>query len=101
MVSSRTCLIRAAIAAVSPSSTAARRFSIKGSTSRATLLMAFPFLTSVLFEIGVARQPFLVAPHQQPRLFERHALGAQRRLGDLVARVRQAAEAALRTRATR
>src|SRR6202035_4866855 len=97
MRSSSSSLIRAAIAAVSRSRTAARRFSIKGSTSRAILLMACPFARrfartppgsgirrgtgALLFEIGVARQAFLVAAQQLARLLERHALGAQGRLG--------------------
>src|SRR5262245_5695718 len=86
MKDSRSSLIRSVMAWTSPRRTASHSRSIKGSTTVAWVFMRsppilHPIRPSVLLQISVSRQPFLIAPQQGLRLLEGHALGPQGRLG--------------------
>src|SRR5262245_48582813 len=84
MYDSSVCLIRWAMARTSPRRAASRSCSIRGSTVVTVCIgFSFPSLKSFVFQISVARQPFLVAAQQVARLLDRHLLGAQGSLGRL------------------
>src|SRR4051794_17489542 len=79
MKDSRSSLIRSVMAWTSPRRTASQSRSIKGSTTVAWVFMRSP--SSILLQVSVSRQPFLIAPQQGLRLLEGHALGPQGGLG--------------------
>src|SRR5215210_615456 len=89
MNSSSSRLIFSVISSTSRERTASRSRSMKTSVIAWVVLIRISLeglARSFLFEIGVAREAFLVAPEELARLLQGHALGPQgrlRRLPDL------------------